>query len=105
MGKLYGRKPNSDPHALTLMTYVVISFPFPDSPAVRFFSKVPGGFQKHNKDFPLYLKNFNFIEVSSSDLCDVILNFCPVDSEVGPCIEAILKETRGIAQRCKIEWW
>ncbi|KAL2082332.1 hypothetical protein ACEWY4_022150 [Coilia grayii] len=63
-----------------------------DCSTVRFFSKVPGDIQKHIHDLRSYLKVPYFTEVSSSEWCDVILNFCPVDSNATPPIEKVVDE-------------
>ncbi|XP_063078516.1 uncharacterized protein LOC134468528 [Engraulis encrasicolus] len=65
-----------------------------DCRTVRFFSKVPGDIQNHIKDLKSYLNVPHFTEVSSTDWCDVILNFCPVDSDSDSAsrIQEVIKE-------------
>ncbi|XP_062407217.1 uncharacterized protein LOC134098229 [Sardina pilchardus] len=63
-----------------------------ECPTVRFFSKVPGDIKEHIEDFRSSVKRPFSTEVSSSECSDIVLNFCPVDSEAGFDVEAILKE-------------
>lgn len=78
-----------------------MSFILPDCRTVRFFSKVPGDIQNHIKDLKSYLNVPHFTEVSSTDWCDVILNFCPVDSDSDSAsrIQEVIKEIPGITHK------